>query len=109
MPDIRATSREAKHVRLIYRNPQVRTRAGKLARGSVTFDVDGKEFTLHTVYGAAATLGRSFTFVQHLLESGKLRGHRLGRDWLVLDADLRSFIEEQRPKIQKRFGAFLQE
>jgi excisionase family DNA binding protein len=101
-------TREAKTVRVFFRNPEVRTRAGKLRAGSVIFEVDGRQFEVHTVYGAAKTLGRSAVRVQQLLEARKLRGYRVGRDWLVLDLDLRRFIKQERRKLQKRFAAFLE-
>ena len=99
--------REARTVRVSFRNPGVRTRAGKLRAGSVIFEVDGREFEVHTVYGVAKILCRSAVRVQQLLEARKLRGYRIGRDWLVLDLDLRGFIEEERRKVRKRFSAFL--
>ncbi|MBI3668753.1 MAG: helix-turn-helix domain-containing protein [Acidobacteria bacterium] len=108
MPIVKKTTiREARWVHVFYRNPAVRTRAGKLVPGSVIFEVDGRRFEVHTVYGAAKTLGRSAVRVQKLLEDGKLRGYRIGRDWLVLDVDLRHFIREQGAKVRKRFAAFL--
>jgi hypothetical protein len=107
MVAIRQTARKAKSVRVLYRNPAVRTRAGKLVPGSVTFEVEGRQFEVHTVYGAATILGRSPVRVQQLLEAGKLKGYRVSRDWLVLDLDLRRFIKEERTKLRKRFAAFL--
>jgi hypothetical protein len=109
MPEVTTVkTHPAKTVAVVYRNPGVRTRTGKLRAGSVIFVVDGREFEVHTVYGAAKTLGRSAVRVQQLLEARKLRGYRVGRDWLVLDLDLRRFIKEERRKVQKRFAAFLE-
>jgi excisionase family DNA binding protein len=104
---IRGAPREARQVRVLYRNPTVRTRSGKLAPGSVIFEVDGRRFEVHTVYGAAEILGRSVPRVQQLLESGKLPGYRVGRDWIVLDLDLRRFIKNEGAKVRRRFAAFL--
>lgn len=104
-----APCREPRNVRVLYRNPAVRTRSGKLTHGSVTFEVDGRRFEVHTVYGVAAILGRSAPRVQQLIESEKLPGYRVGRDWLVLDRDLRRFIRTERAKVRKRFAAFLAE
>jgi hypothetical protein len=101
-------NREARHVRVLYHNPAVRTRSGKLANGSITFQVDGRQFQVHTVYGAASILGRSAPRVQQLLETEKLSGYRLGRDWLVLDIDLRRFIKRERVRVRRRFAAFLE-
>ena len=100
-------TRPAKRVSVAFRNPGVRTRAGKPRAGTVVFVVDDREFEVHTVYGAAQVLGRSAVRVQQLLERGKLRGYRVGRDWLVLDLDLRRFIKQERAKVRKRFAAFL--
>ena len=106
---LRRAVQEATEVRVLYRNPAIRTRRGKLANGSVTFEVDGRRFEIHTVYGAARTLGRSAVRIQQLLESEKLRGYRVGRDWVVLDIDLRRFIKQERTKVRKRFAAILAE
>jgi len=109
MAQIGRPSRPAKHVRVLYHNPSVPTRSGKLAAPSVTFDVDGRSFDVHTVYGVAKILRRSPARVQQLLETQKLAGHRIGRDWLVLDLDLRRFIGQERTKVRKRFASFLTE
>lgn len=102
-------ARQARRVSVLYGNPGVRTRAGKMRAGSVTFAVDGREFEVHTVYGAARVLGRSAVRIQQLLETRKLRGYRVGRDWLVLDLDLQRFIKAERAKVRRRFAAFLGE
>lgn len=109
MVKITKAAREARQVRVFYRNPAVRTRSGKLANGSVIFEVDGRRLEVHTVYGAAEILGRSVARVQQLLESEKLCGYRVGRDWLVLDIDLRRFIKQEGAKLKKRFASFLEE
>lgn len=85
----------ATRVRVSYRN-HARTRAGKRKPGTVTFEIDGEiVFRLHTVYGAAKELGLSAVRIQQLLETGKVRGYRIGRDWLVLDLDLRKFVADK--------------
>ncbi len=98
---------DPRSVRVTYQNPAVPTRGGKLAPGTVIFQADDVRLVLHTVYGAARMLHRSAVRVQQLIEKGHLKAHRLGRDWLILDLDLREFIASQRSKLQERYGAFL--
>lgn len=94
-------------VRVLYENPRVLTRSGKLAPGTVIFEAAHVRLVLHTVYGAARILHRSAVRVQQLIEKGQLEAHMLGRDWLILDLDLRRFIALQRSRLQERYGAFL--
>ena len=99
--------RDAKHVRVRYRNPRVQTRSGKFVPGSVVVDMDGLRLEIHSVYGASRVLGRSAPRVQQLLKAGKLTGYQIGKEWIVFDADLRAFIKQERVKVRKRFAAFL--
>lgn len=85
----------------------MRTRSGKFRPGSVILEVDGRCLEIHTVYGVATILRRSGARVQQLLEAGRLQGHRVGRDWLVLDTDLQHFIRQERARVQERFAPFL--
>ena len=104
-----APLRDSVNVRIRYKNPAVKTRAGKIATGSVVFEVEGHRFEVHTVYGVAQILARSAPRVHQLLEAEKLRGYRIGRDWVVLDVDLRRFIKEQRARVRKRFAALFKD
>ncbi len=98
---------EPRSVRVSYKNPGVITRGGKFRPGTLIFEAARVRLVLHTIYGAASVLHRSSVRVQQLIEKRQLKAHRLGRDWLILDSDLREFIASQRSKLQKRYGAFL--
>ncbi len=103
----RARFHEPRSVRVFYKNPRVITRGGKFRPGTLIFEAARVRLVLHTIYGAASLLHRSAVRVQQLIEKGQLKAHRLGRDWLILDSDLREFIASQRPKLRKQYSAFL--
>jgi excisionase family DNA binding protein len=50
---------------------------------------------------AAVRLGISVDHVRKLLESGELKGKKLGRDWVVLSVD---YKRKRRPKGYKGGG-----
>lgn len=52
---------------------------------------------LLTTSGAAKVLGLSAKRVRELALSGRLRGRRLGRDWVFEADDVRAFARLERP------------
>ncbi len=88
--------REARSVRVVYENPLTVARRGNLTAGTVRLIADNVLVTLHTVYGAAKRLRRSAVRVQQLIEDKQLRAHKFGRDWLILDADLKNFPDRSQ-------------
>ena len=109
MPEIhRVKDREARWVRIEYENPAVVTRGGKLKSGTIHLCAEHLWVILHTVYGAARILRRSPVRVQQLCDRGQLRAFKIGRDWIILDNELKKFIRAQRAQIRNRYGAFLE-
>ena len=101
--------REARSVRVAYENPMAVARGGNLTPGTVNLTADNVLVKLHTVYGAAKRLRRSAVRVQQLIEDKQLRAHKFGRDWLILDADLKNFLKAQKAKLTDRYAAFLED
>ena len=93
--------RKAKSVTVIYENPAVEGRTGKLASRSVTLTVDGREVTLHSLVGVAKQLDLSPMRVLQLVKEHQLTAHRVGRDWFVLDQDLIHFKAERRQRMRR--------
>ena len=56
-----------------------------------------------TLTAAAAESGLDASTLRHQILNGKLRGHKRGRDWLVMGADLMTYLENRAP--QGRPGA----
>lgn len=51
----------------------------------------------HTLNATAALLSRSTRHVRRLIRAGRLKAKRDGRGVLILDADLRRFLDELPP------------
>lgn len=59
--------------------------------------------TLLTLRQAAAQIGRSPTTLRNQVLAGRLRGRKLGRDWLVSQRELNRYVRQQaRPQAPKR-------
>lgn len=102
--------REARSVRVTYENPMAVARRGKLTPGTVNLTTDNNVLVkLHTIYGAAKRLRRSAVRVQQLIEDKQLRAYKFGRDWLILDVDLKDFLKAQKAKLTDRYAAFLKD
>ena len=52
----------------------------------------------YTTKEAADRLGLEVSHVRRLLEEGKIRGRKFGRDWMVLSLD---YQRKRRPKTRK--------
>ncbi len=101
--------REARSVQVAYENPLMVARRGNLTAGTVRLIADNVLVKLHTVYGAAKRLRRSAVRVQQLIGDGQLRAYKFGRDWLILDADLKDFLKAQKAKLTDRYAPFLED
>ncbi len=101
--------REARSVRVTYENPMVVARRGNLTPPTVNLTADNLLVKLHTVYGAAKRLRRSAVRVQQLIEGKQLRAYKFGRDWLILDTDLKNFLKAQKAKLTDRYAPFLED
>lgn len=101
--------REARSVRVAFENPLMEARRGNLTAGTVSLTADNVLVTLHTVYGAARRLRRSAVRVQQLIGDKQLRAYKIGRDWLILDVDLKSFLKAQKAKLKDRYAPFLKD
>ena len=94
--------RKARSVTFIYENPAVEGRTGKLASRSVTLTVDGREVKLHSLVAVAKELDLTPMRVLQLVKERQLAAHRVGRDWVVLDQDLRQFKAQRRQSKRER-------
>jgi hypothetical protein len=101
------TLQAPKVLKVSYRNPSRKGRTGKLAPRTLAVQVDGVEVVLHSIPAVAEILRCSSTGVLHLLKADKLRGFRLGRDWIVFDGDLKKYMKRQGAMLKQRFRTFL--
>ena len=95
--------RKPQSVRFLYKNPAVEGRTGKLESRSVTLTVDNIEVELHSLVAVAKELKLTPMRVLQLVKERQLEAHRIGRDWFVLDQDLRNFkARRQRAEMEKK-------
>jgi len=70
-----------------------------MARSIDIIPVCAYNITMYSVKEAAQKLGLGTSQVRRLLAKGKIKGKKLGRDWVVLSLD---YKRKRKPKRTKR-------
>ncbi len=96
-------------VRVAYHNPALRGRTGKLRARSLTLYVNDWEVPIYSLLGAAKVLGRTPARVLQLIQTGKLRAHRLGKEWMILGPDLNKYLRAEREGLRTRYPLLFDE
>jgi excisionase family DNA binding protein len=61
---------------------------------------------IHGLWAVAHKLKVSYLTVLGLVKTGKLTGHRFGREWIVFDADLRKYMRSERAKMERKMRIY---
>lgn len=95
-------------VRVLFKNPALRGRTGRLRSRTMILMVNDHGVEIHALIGAAHALGRSPVRVLQLIREGKLQAYRIGKEWLVLGPDLAAYMNEEKERLRKRYRRYLE-
>lgn len=101
----RSKTRRPARVRVIYKNPALQGRTGRFRTRTIWLPDHG--ISIHSVLGVADVLKCTPVRVLQLIQEGKLRAHRMGKEWIVFGPDLEVYMEAQAERIRSRYRRYL--
>lgn len=95
-------------VRRRYTNPAT-AESRRIDEQTLRFSIAGEEFEILGLPAVARRLHCTQARAIQLVTEGKLKGHRFGRVWIVLEGDLDKYVEVRRRELKSRYQSYLED
>jgi hypothetical protein len=91
-----------------YTNPAT-AQSRRIDGQTLRFSIAGNEFEILGLPAVARWLKCTQARAIQLVTEGKLRGHRFGRVWIVMESDLDKHVQARRRELKSRYQSYLED
>jgi hypothetical protein len=110
MPKFRFHAKRKPEVKVSRRYTNAATaESRRIDEQTLRFSIGRKEFEILGLPAVARRLHCTQARAIQLVTERKLKAHRFGRVWIVLESDLDTYIEARRRELKSRYQSYLED